>query len=122
MSDDWENDDYVIPVLHIQTEEQIKRLEERRLVEESDNALTRNLFQEDINHEKYTYSNPKPLKSSKETLKKNIFSKQKENELKQKEISQKIKEDKLKRQREKELFGEAEENNAFAKYEKKFYY
>jgi hypothetical protein len=47
MLNDWENEEPIVPVLHIRTEQQIKQLEERKLVEESDNALIRNLFQED---------------------------------------------------------------------------
>ena len=50
MSDDWEDQDLTIPVLSVQNEEQLKRLDERKLVEESDNALTKSLFsnEEDI--------------------------------------------------------------------------
>ena len=42
--EDWENQDFVIPVLNVPNEEQLKRLEERKLVEDSDNALTKDLF------------------------------------------------------------------------------
>lgn len=121
MCDDWEKEDYVIPVLHIRTQEQVKRLEEKKLVEESDNNLTRNLFQEEAKYEK-PYEKPICFeqKSSKELRKKNLFSKQKENEQRQKEISQKIKKDKIKRHREKEIFGEAELNNKYLDYENKF--
>ena len=41
--EDWDNDDnYCLP-----NEEQLKQLEERKLVEESDNALTKSLFERD---------------------------------------------------------------------------
>ena len=42
--DDWEHENYIVPVLNI---EQLKRLEEQRLVEESDNALTKDLFDDE---------------------------------------------------------------------------
>ena len=45
--EDWENEDFIIPVLSIPNEEQLKRLDERKLVEESDNALARELFSKD---------------------------------------------------------------------------
>ena len=47
MSEDWEDwdcDNYVIPVLNVQNKEQLKRLEERKLVEESEIALMKDFF------------------------------------------------------------------------------
>ena len=97
MSDDWDCDNYIIPVLNVQNKEQLKRLEERKLVEESDNALMNELFDNN--------GNTKSNSSNKETagIIKNIntekikkkkekpVSKQQENELKQKVFSQKLK-------------------------------
>lgn len=124
--EDWENQDFTIPVLSVQNQEQLKRLEERRLVEESDNSLTRALFsgeEEDLALKQVEVKiSVKPLpKTEKKAPKKNIPSKQKENELKQKELSKKIKEDKLRKEREKELYGEAEEDDEYAKYDDMFY-
>lgn len=127
--EDWENEDFVIPVLSVRNEEQLKQLEDRKLVEESDNALTRDLFSnnddEDLTLKEMEQKNKniiKPLpKTEKKEMKKNVLSKQKENEQKQKELSKKIKEDKLKKCRERELFGEVEEDDEYAKYEEMFY-
>jgi ribonuclease I len=71
MFDNWENEDYFVPT--IQTEEQIKTLAERKLVEESDNALTRDLFKEKVN-----YENPRCFE------KKQTFKRTKEKEISQK--------------------------------------
>ena len=43
--DDWEPTEEV--VLNVQTPEQLKRLEERRLIEESDLALVKSFFNKD---------------------------------------------------------------------------
>lgn len=127
--EDWENQDFTIPVLSVPNEEHLKRLEERKLVEESDNALAKELFsndEEDLVYEDLKKLevkkdiNPLPL-TEKKAPNKNIPDKQKENEEKQKELSKKIKEDKLKKQRERELYGEAEEDDEYAKYEDQFY-
>ena len=129
MTDDWENQDFVIPVLSVRNEEQLKRLEERKLVEESDNSLTRPLFsgeEDDLLREEFTRNETrsivKPIrKTEKKSPNKNVPNKQKENEEKQKELSKKIKEDKLKKKREREIYGEAEEDDEYAKYEDQFY-
>ena len=127
--EDWENQDFVIPVLSVRNEEQLKRLEERKLVEESDNSLTRSLFsgeEDDLLREEFTRNETrsivKPIrKTEKKSPNKNVPNKQKENEEKQKELSKKIKEDKLKKKREREIYGEAEEDDEYAKYEDQFY-
>ena len=123
--EDWESEDFTIPVLNVQNEEQLKRLEERKLVEESDNALTNLLFlneEEDLCLKQVEYKIlVKPLPKSEKEIKKNVFSKQKENEQKQKELSKKIKEEKLQKKKEKEIFGEAEEDEKYSKYEDMFY-
>jgi len=123
--EDWENQDFVIPVLNVPNEEQLKRLEERKLVEESDNALTKDLFsnEEDLALKQVEIKiSVKPLpKAEKKAPNKNIPNKQKENEQKQKELSKKNKEDKLRKQRERELYGEANEDDEYAKYEEMFY-
>ena len=90
--EDWENEDFIIPVLSIPNEEQLKRLDERKLVEESDNALARELFskdEEDLVYdelkklEEKTISKQLPITEKKAPIK-NASGKQKENELKQK--------------------------------------
>jgi len=111
MSDDWDCDNYIIPVLHVHNKEQIKRLEERKLVEESDNALMNELFDN---------TNAKSNRSHKETSeiiqnintekiknkKENPVSKQQENELKQKNLSQKLKNKKEAEKKHSDTFGE----------------
>jgi hypothetical protein len=141
--EDWENEDFIIPVLSVPNEEQLKRLEERKLVEESDNALARELFsndEEDLVYEELKKLEEKiiskkfqstekqaPIKNASGKQKENELKqkenelKQKENELKQKEFSKKNKEDKLRKEREKELYGKAEEDEEYSKYEDKFY-
>ena len=123
--EDWADDEEVnIPILNVANEEQLKRLEERRLVEESDNAITETLFSNDDENlalkQAETNKFVKTL-SPKTNIKNNVISKQKENEQKQKELSKKNKESKLKKQRERELFGEADEDDEYAKYEDMFY-
>jgi len=84
--EDWEDDEIiVIPTLN---ESQQKRLEERKLVEESDNALTKELFEEDL---VYQETDPKPVivkpiivKPIKSEPKKNIISNKQTNKQKQK--------------------------------------
>ena len=58
--EDWTTDDYIIPILNIQTQEQLKRLEEQKLVEEADEAISRDLFNNDnsyLNKEIYNPDN-----------------------------------------------------------------
>jgi len=111
--EDWEHEvNYCLP-----NEEQLKMLEERKLVEESDNALTKNLFGNDEEVNKYKN---KSIVAEKKESKKNLISKQKENEQKLKELAKLTKEQKSKKERERELFGEATENE-YAQYEEMFY-
>ena len=121
--EDWENEDFEVPVLSIPNEEQLKRLEERRLIEECDNDLTRDLFSkgEDLEVIKTKPEQKLVTKYLPETEKKTKNNKQQENELKQKELSKKTREDKLRRAREREIYGEAEEDDEYAKYDDMFY-
>jgi hypothetical protein len=109
--EDWENEHFTI------SEEKLKRLKEIRLVEESDNSLTRNLFS---NEEDLVGKEVKQKKIINKTCGKgqNTSSKQKENEEKQKQISKKNKEEKNIKKREIELFGEADEDNEYNEYTK----
>lgn len=129
--EDWENPDFVIPVLSLQNEEQLKQLKERKLVEESDNDLTKSLFSNKEENLAYEYlknieqKNMKPISiTQKKELTQNPYNKNKQNkqnEQKQKEYSKKIKEEKFKKMKEKEIFGEAEEDKKYSKYENMFY-
>jgi exonuclease I len=123
--EDWENENYSIPILN---SEQLKRLEERKLVEESDNKIAKQLFghddeeeEEDISlqNQTQTLNNDKLLKPIRN--KRSFINKQKENEEKMKEKSKKIKEEKEKKQNEKELFGEAEDYDEYDEFAEKFY-
>jgi hypothetical protein len=132
MGDNWEDwadteFDLIVsaPTVVIQKEEELKRLEERKLVEESDNALSKELFEtevpilkKEIQHElqQIEFRNC----SIKEEHKIKI-NKQKENEQKQKEISKKIKESKIKQKRHNELYGELEGEYMYDDYDDKFY-
>ena len=42
--DDWEDDEFIVPVLNTSSQEQLKKLEERRLQEESDYLVAKDLF------------------------------------------------------------------------------
>jgi len=116
--DDWEIENDDIHVLNVANKEHLKQLEERRLVEEADNALTNELFG-DKNEKVVTVTNTN-TDENKEKYLKNKITKQKENEIKQKEISKKNKEVKLQKEKEKELFGEAE-GYYYEDYEEKYY-
>jgi hypothetical protein len=134
--EDWENEDYSIPILNVPNEEQLKQLIERKLVEESDKVLTNNLFsnfsngEEDLVYQELKKNNMffTNLKNNEKNTKKkkNTVNNQKLNEEKQKILSKNIKQQKAIKQREKELFGEVEndeynEYNEYIKYEDKFY-
>ena len=130
--EDWEIDELIVPVLNVPNEEQLKLFEERKLVEESDNALTKQLFsneEEDLAYEELRKMEEKKMEKNvnvKPTEKKKNLpinnNKQKENEKKQKEMSKKIKEEKIMKQKVRETFGEAEEEyDKYAEYEDMFY-
>jgi len=101
--EDWDVENLVIPVLHVPNKEQIKRLEERKKIEESEIALMKDMFDNNSN-------NSNSISNNKETteIKKNKpkISKQKENELKQKEFSIKLKLKKEQDKKQAELYGE----------------
>ena len=110
MSDDWDCDNYIIPVLNVQNKEQLKRLAERKLVEESDNSLMNDLFDNtntknethDITKETIKNINTEKINNKKEKT----VSNQQENELKQKEFSQKLKNKKEAIKKHSDTFGE----------------
>ena len=123
--EDWESDDFTLPVLNVPNQEQLKRFEERKLVEESDNKLTNDLFSNekyDLLHKEVNKTTDKPLpRAEKKAPNKSLVNKQLENEKKQKELSKKNKEEKKKREKAAELFGEAEEDDKYSEYEDMFY-
>jgi hypothetical protein len=130
--EDWENEDFEIPVLNVPTQEQLKRLEEQKLVEEADNELARELFININKEEVLAFEDPKQSPKNKEIpqkiqppTKKNkpekSVNKQKENEEKQKAASKKLKEEKARKLKEQEVFGEADYDDTYAEYEDKFY-
>ena len=128
--DDWEDAEFIIPTINVLNPEQLKRIEERKLIEEADTELSKELFSNTNSHEKISVKNEIDNKAS-ETNKKDdiIISKrnmeikikklqnQRENELKQQELSKKIREAKLMKQREIELYGEPEEIYDYDEYD-----
>jgi hypothetical protein len=119
--DNWEDwDDYEKACLP--NEQQLKILEERKLVQESDNALTKHLFEDDLAYKEFNKYEQKLTLSSteKKAPKHKVISKKAANEQKQKEHSKLTKEYKAKKDRERELFGEATENE-YTQYEDMFY-
>jgi len=114
--EDWDNhDNYCLP-----NEEQLKQLEERKLVEESDNALTKSLFEQHDLACQELDKNVIPTLTEKKAPKGKGLSNKEANERKQKELSKFTKEYKEKKKREKEMFGEATEDE-YAEYEELFY-
>ena len=124
--EDWELADFTFPITTIQSEEhseeQRKRLEERKLVEESDMAIAKNLFgNEDYETELEIKNKEKTLQYSKSTEKpKNFISKKYENELKQKELAKKIREKKAEEAKHIEFYGECIQDE-YSHYEDKFH-
>ena len=131
--EDWENDDFEVPVLNVPTMEQFKRLQEQKLIEDSEIDLARDLIcnkkEEDKDLEIAELKNLQqptkftqiPNNSFKKNKSKKTNFNQKEYEAKQKETSKKLKEDKSKKEKAREIFGEAEEDDEYAEYEDMFY-
>jgi len=118
--DDWENAEIIIPTINVLNQGQIKRIEERKLIEEADTELARDLFGTDqFDKQKVEIQTQIKLDNKlEEKIKKTKYvNKQLENELKQKDISKKIIETKLKKQRVIELYGESEEIYEYDEYD-----
>jgi hypothetical protein len=117
---DWEYDEFIVPTISLLNPEQLKRIEERKLIEESDTELSKELFGTDQYDKKKVeiQSQSKLDNKLEEKIKKTKYvNKQMENESTQKEKSKKITETKLKKQREIELYGEAEEIDEYGEYD-----
>ena len=129
--EDWEDAEIDLmiaaPTVVIQKKDELKRLEERKLVEESDNALSKELFETEdpiFKKEKELHIELKQTEVSNCSIKEDHkikINKQKENEQKQKELSKKIKESKIKQKRHNELYGELEGEYMYDDYDDKFY-
>ena len=122
--EDWENEDFVVPTF-VPNEEQLKRLEERKLVEESDAKIARELFEfndfENLADNKIKkFSQQNTNTNDIKPKRQKIVSNQKANEEKQQESARIKREQKAKKIRENELYGEVEEDE-YADYEDKFY-
>ena len=123
--DDWENAEIIIPTINVLNQEQLKRIEERKLIEEADTELSKELFSTTNSDEKIININKNNIIINKNNLstKENTEAKikklknQKDNELKQQEFSKKIREEKLKKQREIEMYGEPEEKYEYDEYD-----
>ena len=112
--DDWEDSDFVIPIIN--SKEQLKKLEERKLMEESNNKLIEDLFLEQQMKPQENIQPPKPPEP--DPKKKKFNSNNKINEKKQK-VSRKIKEAKEKMKKDIEIYGD--NNYEYNDYEDKFY-
>jgi hypothetical protein len=135
IDDDWE--DYEITPLDFHTSEQLRILEERRLIEEADNLLTDELFISDSKRiektslnltnnfiQKEKINNDKIKKISAQINSKVISknNKQKENEEKQRLLSNILKKQKEDKKRLVDIYGEAQEkNDKYSYYEDQFY-
>jgi hypothetical protein len=125
--DDWDDAEFTIPTINVVNQEQLKRIEERKLIEEADTELAKELFSTTNSDEKIInintnknkiiiYKNNISTKENREAKIKKLQN-QKNNELKQQELSKKIREEKLKKQREIELYGEPEKNYEYDEYD-----
>jgi len=125
-NEDWENAEYTIPVLNVPNPEQLKRLEERKLIEESDLANAKDLFKLNDDEIDLTLKEIKDLNKRpnnfqvKKPKREKTVSNQKANEEKQKELAKIRKEQKAKKERENELYGDTIDDE-YADYEDKFY-
>jgi hypothetical protein len=128
--DDWENAEIIIPTINILNKEQLKRIEERKLIEEADTELAKELFSDEVTSQQKNSVKNEIVKKPEEDItktKENREAKikklknQMDNELKQKENSKKIREAKLKKQREIELYGEPEKIYEYDDYDSLFY-
>lgn len=128
MFDDWENQDYTLPVLQNNLEQQ-KILDERKLVEESDNKLTKELFgEEDLAFEELKQLQKPPKVVETKTLQQKPLREKPEKKHEKKpliEQKQKMnsKQLKLQKERERELFGEVEydDYDKYAEYDEMFH-
>ena len=124
--EDWDNEDYVIPVLNVHNKDEQKRMEERKLVEESENILINDLFtsKNDINiSNSNSNSNDSNINNIETKGMKNIkpkISKKKENELKQKEFSEKLRKKKEENKKYAEMFGEYTYDDEYSQYEENY--
>jgi hypothetical protein len=122
MNDSWEDceiENIVIPVLHVPNKEQIKRLEERKKIEESEIALMKDFFDNNNSNTNSNNNSNNNSNSNEPINKKNKpkISNQKENELKQKEISIKLKQKKDAAKKHSDVFGEVI-HNKYDNYDK----
>ena len=118
--DDWESENYVVPTI---TANQQKQIDDRKMVEETDNALTKELFNTIIIDTKIEDTkiivNPTPIISLDTSTKVRVSNRAK-NENKQKEFSNKIKEKKNYKRHLTETFGEPEGDYQYDEFEDKF--
>jgi hypothetical protein len=116
--EDLDVENIVIPVLHVPNKEQIKRIEERKLVEESEIAMMKDFFNNSNNNNSNNSNNNNTKETTENKKNKPKISKQKENELKQKELSIKLKQKKEQDKKHAELYGECRQNK-YDKYDDK---
>jgi hypothetical protein len=123
MFDDWELDTHELQYANIiYTDEQKKQLHERKLVEEADNILTKELFDNNTGNDNTICNNGNDVNTICNKSTKNNFSKKIKNELKQKDLSKKIKEQINENNKHIETYGESQySDNEYLDYEDKFY-
>ena len=108
MTEDWEDCEVENIVLCVPNKQQIKQLEERKKIEESEIALMKDFFDNNSNTNTNVNINSNINSSNKEASenKLKIVNKQRENELKQKELSIKLKQKKEAAKKHSDVFGE----------------
>ena len=138
MFDDWEWDNYELQYANnIDTDDQKRKIHEKKLVEEADNILMKELFDnnndndnDDDNNKNDNDKNDNDKNDNdkndnnvnKSICTKNNFSKKIENEVKQKDLSKKIQKQITEKNRHIEIYGEPQYlDNEYLDYEDKFY-
>ena len=112
--DNWEDDDFIVPIVNSSV--QLKKLEERRLQEESDYLVAKDLFNEEKN---ITQVAAEKHITKIQITEKKVFVKRNNitnNEAKQKEASQKIKAAKENKIKEIDTYGENDYYDDYEEY------
>ena len=106
LEDDWENLDLSdLLVVNEKRELDLKRIEERKIVEEEDNVLTEELFSVMKSSSNNTFRTNKIHEDRKEKLRE-----------KQKQVSKQLREIKERKKRSEELYGEATRDHYYEQY------
>jgi hypothetical protein len=124
--EDWDNlscDDLTIMIKTIPTEEQLKQIEDRKLVEESEKILINDLFEKPPNIQPNMQKQETNMQKLQDPNHKNIdkYNRKNEHELRQKEDAKIMLDIKLKQRKFIEIYGEATNIYNYDDYEDKIF-